>query len=82
MMVLVDTPVWIGHLRDNEPLLARLLTQNSVFIHPFVRIELALGNLRQRQVILSALDNLPQASVAFADEVIFLLKHMRCSDCQ
>jgi predicted nucleic acid-binding protein len=69
MMILVDTSVWIDHLRNNEPLLASLLTSNSVLCHPFVRGELALGNIRQRHVILSALDNLPQAPVAFGDEV-------------
>ena len=74
MMVLVDTSVWIDHLRNNEPLLASLLTSNSVLSHPFVRGELALGNLRQRQVILSDLDNLPQAPVAFADEVNFFIE--------
>lgn len=73
-MVLVDTSVWIDHLRHDEPLLAKLLIQNSVLIHPFVRGELALGNLRQRKVILSALDNLPQAPVAFADEVNFFIE--------
>jgi hypothetical protein len=42
--------------------------------HPFVRGELALGNLRQRQIILSAIDNLPQAPVAFADEINFFIE--------
>jgi predicted nucleic acid-binding protein len=74
MMVLVDTSVWIDHLRVNEPLLASLLTQNSVLSHPFVRGELALGHLRQREMILSVLDNLPQAPVAFADEVNFFIE--------
>jgi predicted nucleic acid-binding protein len=74
MMVLVDTSVWIDHLRNNEPRLVRLLTQNSVLSHPFVRGELALGNLRQRQVILSSLDNLPQAPVALTDEINFFIE--------
>ncbi len=73
-MVLVDTSVWIDHLRNNEPQLVRLLTQNNVLSHPFVRGELALGNLRQREVILTALDNLPQAPVAFTDEVNFFIE--------
>jgi predicted nucleic acid-binding protein len=68
-MILVDTSVWIDHFRNNEPLLAHLLTSNSVLCHPFVRGELALGNLRQRHVILSNLENLPQATVAFGDEI-------------
>lgn len=69
MMVLVDTSVWIDHLRNREPLLVKLLQSNSVFGHPFVRGELALGNLPQRQMILGLLDNLPQAPVVFADEI-------------
>lgn len=73
-MVLVDTSVWVDHLRVNEPRLADLLRRNQVLSHPFVRGELALGNLRQRDVILSALDNLPQAPVAFADEVNFFIE--------
>lgn len=75
-MILVDTSVWINHLRNNDPHLVRLLTGNSVLSHPFVRGELALGNLRQRKEILAALDNLPQAPVAFTDEVnVFIEQH-------
>ncbi|MBA3756326.1 MAG: type II toxin-antitoxin system VapC family toxin [Nitrosomonas sp.] len=73
-MILVDTSVWINHLRNNDPHLVRLLTENSVLGHPFVRGELALGNLRQREEILTALDNLPQAPVAFADEVNYFIE--------
>lgn len=69
MMVLIDTSVWIDHLRYNEPQLVSLLKNNQVLGHPFVRGEIALGNLPQRQTILGLLDNLPQASVAFADEI-------------
>ncbi len=47
-MILVDTSVWINHLRNNDLHLVRLLTENNVLGHPFVRGELALGNLRQR----------------------------------
>ena len=75
-MILVDTSVWINHLRNNDPYLVRLLTENSVLSHPFVRGELALGNLRQREAILAALDNLPQAPIAFTDEVnVFIEQH-------
>ncbi|PSJ16922.1 type II toxin-antitoxin system VapC family toxin [Nitrosomonas supralitoralis] len=73
-MILVDTSVWINHLRNNDPHLVRLLTDNSVLGHPFVRGELALGNLRQRKEILAALDNLPQAPIVFTDEVNFFIE--------
>jgi len=73
-MILVDTSVWINHLRSNDPYLVRLLTENKVLCHPFVRGEMALGNLRQREEILNALDNLPQAPVAFTDEVNYFIE--------
>jgi predicted nucleic acid-binding protein len=76
MMVLVDSSVWADHLRAHDATLAQLLIQNKVLIHPFVRGELALGNLRQRAQILDLLDNLPQATVAYTEEVhIFIEKH-------
>ena len=73
-MILVDTSVWVDHLRANEPLLVSLLTQNKVLGHSFVRGELALGNLRQRETILSALDNLPQTPLVFNDELNYFIE--------
>lgn len=72
-MILVDTSVWINHLRSNDQNLVRLLNKNQVLCHPFVRGELALGNLKQRETILTALDNLPQAVVAFTDEIHYFI---------
>ncbi|MEQ1529273.1 MAG: type II toxin-antitoxin system VapC family toxin [Methylococcales bacterium] len=74
-MILVDTSVWIDHLRSNEPLLVNLLLQNQVSGHPFVRGELTLGNLQQRNKILTALDNLPQAPIVFSEEVDFFIEN-------
>jgi predicted nucleic acid-binding protein len=73
-MMLVDSSVWVDHLRESDAVLVQLLTQNNVFIHPFVRGELALGNLRQRSQILGLLDNLPQANMADNEEVIFFIE--------
>ena len=74
MMVLVDTSVWIDHFRKHDDVLAELLIKNNVLTHPFVRGELALGNLRQRDIILNLLDNLPQASVAYSEEINFFIE--------
>lgn len=72
-MILVDTAIWVDHLRAGEPALAVLLEGGSVLAHPFVIGELALGNLRQRDVILSALQDMPQAVVATEAEVLALI---------
>jgi predicted nucleic acid-binding protein len=74
MMVLVDTSVWIDHLRSNESVLVQLLTQNRVLSHPFVRSELALGNLQKRKMMLSLLDNLPQAPIVLPNEIDFFIE--------
>jgi predicted nucleic acid-binding protein len=69
-VILVDTSIWVDHLRSADPTLAGLLGSGRVLTHPFVIGELALGNLQQRQVILGALRNLPSATVATDDEVL------------
>ena len=73
-MILADTSVWIDHLRSGDAALAHLLETGRVLAHPFVIGELALGGLRQRDVILGALRDLPQAVVASDDEVQHLIE--------
>ncbi|ALA16196.1 MULTISPECIES: type II toxin-antitoxin system VapC family toxin [Chelatococcus] len=75
-MILVDTSVWVDHLRTGEETLAALLDHGRVLTHPFVIGELALGFLRQRQAILPALQGLPHASLATDAEVLaFIDEH-------
>lgn len=69
-MILVDTSVWVAHLRDGDQALADLLSEGMALTHPFVIGELALGNLRQREVILAALADLPTAIAASDAEVL------------
>ena len=51
-MVLVDTSVWVSHLRDGNAELANLLNDGRVLCHPLIVGELACGNLKDRAVIL------------------------------
>lgn len=69
-MILVDTSIWIEHLRRGDERLARILEQGQVLSHPYVIGELALGSLRNRERILGALQDLPQTSVPTDDEVL------------
>jgi predicted nucleic acid-binding protein len=69
-LILVDTSVWIDHLRADNALLARLLDSGRVLMHPFVIGELALGSMRRREVVLAALLNLPRAEAATDAEVL------------
>jgi predicted nucleic acid-binding protein len=75
-LILVDTSVWVDHLRTSDTALATLLEAAAVLAHPFVIGELALGNLRQREIVLNALSDLPRASVATDAEVLhFIDRH-------
>lgn len=69
-MILVDTSVWIDHLRQGDAQLAALLARGQVLGHPFVTGELALGNLKNRDLILVAVQDLPQARLASDEEVM------------
>ncbi len=67
---MVDTSVWIDHLRRGNAPLARQLVEGEVWCHPFVVGELACGQLDDRSEILSLLSSLPQAPLAVQEEVL------------
>lgn len=69
-MILVDTSVWVDHLRKGVAELATLLSEGSVLIHPLVIEELACGNLSRREELLGLLRALPTAPVASHDEML------------
>jgi predicted nucleic acid-binding protein len=73
-MILVDTSVWIDHLRIGNSRLKGLLLENVVLTHPFVIGELACGALKNRNTIMSLLRTLPEAVNADHDEVLGLLE--------
>jgi predicted nucleic acid-binding protein len=68
--VLVDTSVWVDHLRDGDPVLADLLDAGEVWTHAFVIGEIALGHLAQRKAIIDALSGMPRLAAASDAEVI------------
>jgi predicted nucleic acid-binding protein len=69
-MVLVDTSVWVRHLREGQPDLERLLHGGKVMCHPFIIGELACGNLNNRHEILQLLQLLPPATQAKHEEIL------------
>jgi len=69
-VILVDTSVWIDHLRSGEPLLVAALEGGRVMMHPFVLGELACGNLANRSEVLELLGGLPAALTATDPEAL------------
>lgn len=73
-MILVDTSVWIDHLRAGEDRLVTLLDSTQVLCHPFVVGELACGNLRNRGEALTLFGELPRVAVATDAEVLYFIE--------
>lgn len=74
-MILVDTSVWIDHLRARNAAFSQLLAEGQILVHPYVFGELAVGNLRERKKFLEELSDLPKAKKALDSDVITLIEH-------
>jgi predicted nucleic acid-binding protein len=75
-LILVDTSVWVDHLRRRNATLATRLEGGEVVCHPFVVGELSLGSLRQRDQVLRLLSELPMVSVVPHAEVLALVERV------
>lgn len=74
-MVLVDTSVWVSHLRDGNVGLEKLLNNGEVVSHPFIVGELGCGNLKNRHEILTYLQSLPMTILAEDEEVLGFIEN-------
>jgi len=72
-VILLDTSVWIDHLRRRDAQVAAILQSGLALTHPFVIGELACGNLKSRAGILGLLSTLPQARAAQEHEALFFI---------
>lgn len=73
-MILVDTSIWVDHLRIGDVRLIRLLERAEVLTHPMVVAELALGSISPRETLLSSLEALPRSVEASLHEVRHLIE--------
>ncbi len=76
-MVLVDTSMWVSHLREGDRELEALLMNAEVLCHPFIIGELACGNLKNRNEIISLLYSLPSAPTIEFEEFLFFVDQNR-----
>jgi hypothetical protein len=74
IVILVDTSVWINHLRVSSRILSQLLDLEQVVTHPFVIGELSCGNLGNRKEIIALLHALPATPKADDDEILFFIE--------
>jgi predicted nucleic acid-binding protein len=76
-VILVDTSVWIRHLRAHDARLAASLHAGGVAMHPFVMGELACGHLFNRGELLAMWSRLPAAPVATTTEALHFIEAKR-----
>ena len=76
-MVLVDTSIWVLHLRTGDSHLKALLNDGKVLCHPFVVGELACGHIKNRTEVLSLLQALPMAEMAEQEEILQFIEIQR-----
>ena len=76
-MILVDTSIWIDHLRSGNRALAALLQTDLVCSHDFVIGELACGSLRNRAEVLGLLQSLPRLAAATDEETLFFIEKQK-----
>jgi len=69
-LVLVDTSVWVSHLRERNQELETLLNNGDVICHPFIVGELACGNIKNRAEILGLLQLLPMVIQVEHEELL------------
>ena len=72
-MILVDTSIWVAHLRKGNRQLEQMLMNAEVMCHPFIIGELACGTIKNRKEILSLLKSLPSSPVIEFDELMFFI---------
>jgi len=76
-LILVDTSIWVEHLRRREAALEASLSAGHVLMHPFIVGEIACGNLRHRAEVLALMRELPQTPVAAEGEVLQFIERRR-----
>jgi predicted nucleic acid-binding protein len=73
-VILVDTSIWVEHLRWGNAALSAALGIGRVLAHPFVVGELACGTLKNRREVLDLLSRLPSAPMATHAEALAFLE--------
>jgi predicted nucleic acid-binding protein len=73
-MILLDTSVWVDHLRRGDSLVVKVLESGQVAVHSFVIGELACGNLKARARVVDLLQALPRLAMATDDEVLYFIE--------
>ncbi|MFC1884285.1 type II toxin-antitoxin system VapC family toxin [Thermodesulfobacteriota bacterium] len=76
-LILVDTSVWIRHLRESEINLIHLLEQGLVACHPFIVGEIACGGIKNRKEIIDLLNDLPSTDILDHQDIMEFIEYRK-----
>ena len=76
-MILLDTSVWVDHLRRGDSLVVRVLESGQAVAHAFVIGELACDHLKSRVDVIELLQALSQLATAMDDEVLYFIENRK-----
>lgn len=69
--------IWLSHFRDGNPQLRDLLLNGQIACHPFIVGELACGNIKKREEIISLIQALIISTISDHMEVLHLIEQRR-----
>ena len=76
-MILIDSSVWIDHIRSEIAHVEHLLDERQVLMHPMVIGELACGNLRDRDTLLAKFRQMPRPPELSHNDVLQFIEDNR-----
>lgn len=79
--MLVDTSIWVEHLRHGQLGLISLLHRAEVHCHVFIIGELACGSISHRSEILQLLRRLPSVPIVEDEEVMTFVERHHLMGC-
>jgi len=75
-LILVDTSVWVDHIRRPSPELVELIRSRRCLLHPYVLAEIALGNLPDWPARVARLRALPGVTPLPDDALLGLVEEL------
>lgn len=72
--ILADTNIWCKYFRYGNPLLSKIIEHDSLVIHPTVIGELSVGNLANREQLITDLHAFTMLRSASNEETHYMLR--------
>lgn len=76
-LILVDTSVWVDHIRQNVPELSELIENRRCVLHPYALAEIALGNLANWSRRVAQLQALPSVDPVPEQDLLEAIAHLK-----